>query len=224
MTNALATTDNVPTIKTKDKNVDEDCVAFGRRLEKAMQDAEITQAELSRLMGMSRSGVNWWIQGLTYPSVEKAKRLANLLRVTPEYLIYGVINHSKDRMMESIPVYDTRINGTQQNVSQLGLPKDFIARNLPHSNGTLKGVSVESADKSTTITIADTSDREITEEPKTMLIDFGSSVKAVSVMKDKKSILIEMPGSGLVTMTEGDFRKGNLVLGHVFAELHAGRA
>lgn len=225
MTNALVLAEKAP-IKTKDSNVNEHCVAMGRRLMAAIEDAELTQADVARLIGKSRSAVNWWVQGLTYPSIEHSIILANLLRVTPEYLMYGVVNSKKDRLVEHIPVYDTHVRGVQTNITQIGLPKDFIARTKANPDA-LRGVAMQDRDSKMMITIADTSDKEVTAEPKSMLVDFGDgseTPRTVEVSKKNKSITIEMPGSGQVIMNESDFKKRNLVIGHVIAELHSGRA
>src|SRR5690606_25980368 len=121
----------VPPAKTKDRNVEANCVAFGQRLARAMRDAELTQAEVSRLMGVSRSAVNWWVKGITYPSIENAERLADLLRVTPEFLLFGVVKVVKDRLVESIPVADSKIHAGQR-MTQIGVPKDFLQRTAPN--------------------------------------------------------------------------------------------
>ena len=208
---ALAPEAEAKSLKTKDKNVDADCLAFGRRLVKAMRTAEITQAELSRLMGVSRSAVNWWIQGLTYPSVKNARDLANILRVTPEYLVYGVVDHRhKDRMTASIPVID------KKSLSKLDLPKSFVTREL-RETGDLRGVTIYTKGQSAMIAIADVRDKLVTETPRPMLIDFGGEIAPRMASRDHNSIVLtDMTGQH---ETHAEFKDG-MVFGHMVASLN----
>lgn len=170
--------------KTKTINDKEACAEFGKRLAAEMEKRDLTQADLSRLMGMSRSGINWWIRGETYPSIDNASRLADLLKTTPEWLLFGAAKVRGDRLSESIPVID-RINGQQVEITRISLPREFMARaNLPPTDS-LRAVTIFSNGNSN-IVVADTSDREITaNKPKTMVIDHDGRVEVADVSRKR---------------------------------------
>ena len=47
----------------------------------------ITQAELARRLGVTRSGVNAWEMGITIPSTQYIVELAMLFKVSSDYLL-----------------------------------------------------------------------------------------------------------------------------------------
>jgi transcriptional regulator with XRE-family HTH domain len=49
--------------------------------------AEMTQAELARLLGLSRSSVNAWEMGLSVPSTQYVVELAKRFNVSTDYLL-----------------------------------------------------------------------------------------------------------------------------------------
>jgi len=49
--------------------------------------AEMTQAELARLFGLSRSSVNAWEMGLSVPSTQYVVELAKRFNVSTDYLL-----------------------------------------------------------------------------------------------------------------------------------------
>lgn len=51
----------------------------------------ITQTELAKLLGITRSGVNAWELGISVPSTQYIVELARLFRVSTDYLL-GVDN------------------------------------------------------------------------------------------------------------------------------------
>ena len=61
---------------------------------KALREARgWTQAELARIMNMTRNGINSWEQGLSMPSPPSLVDLARLFSVSTDYLL-GVENYS----------------------------------------------------------------------------------------------------------------------------------
>lgn len=55
---------------------------------KRLREAEgLTQAELAKRLGITRSGVNAWEMGITTPSTQYIVELANLFNVTADYLL-----------------------------------------------------------------------------------------------------------------------------------------
>ena len=47
----------------------------------------ITQAELARRLGVTRSGVNAWEMGITVPSTQYVVELSNLFNVSTDFLL-----------------------------------------------------------------------------------------------------------------------------------------
>lgn len=196
---------------TKDRNDVEDCIEFGKRLGAAMDAMNISQAELSRLMEVSRSAVNWWVQGKTYPSIENAKRLGALLRVSPEYLLFNVVLTKSDRLMTSVPVYHKH-----GGIDLLSLPNEFVAREFPKA-GDLRAAAIYTNGQPGMIAIADGKDTDLTDEPRCMLIDFGNEYSPAMVSKDKAKVLID----DLRHNTQHKVRPGSFtILGHMIAELN----
>jgi len=51
------------------------------------ENAGITQSELAKILGLSRSGVNAWEMGLSVPSTQYVVELAKKFRVSTDYLL-----------------------------------------------------------------------------------------------------------------------------------------
>ncbi len=55
---------------------------------KSLREREgLTQAEVARLLGLSRSGVNAWEMGLSVPSTQYVVELAKSFHVSTDYLL-----------------------------------------------------------------------------------------------------------------------------------------
>lgn len=63
--------------------------SIAQRIKQARLQAGLTQAELARRMGISRTSASIWESGGNV-SQENLPRLAKVLKVTPEWLHYGV--------------------------------------------------------------------------------------------------------------------------------------
>lgn len=61
--------------------------AFGARLELAMYEQGMTQADVGRQIGLTRSMVGLWARGQYMPDAERVERLGKILRVSPEWLL-----------------------------------------------------------------------------------------------------------------------------------------
>lgn len=62
---------------------------FAKRLNELLMKNNITQSELARKMGVSKSSVNGWCKGSTYPRIEKIIELSFIFHVDPSILITG---------------------------------------------------------------------------------------------------------------------------------------
>ena len=57
------------------------------RIKMLREKSGMTQAELSRKLGITRSGVNAWEMGLSIPSTQYVVELALLFNVSTDYLL-----------------------------------------------------------------------------------------------------------------------------------------
>lgn len=69
--------------KTKERTVE----MIADKIKKLREKAELTQAELARQLGVTRSGVNAWEMGITIPSTMYIVELAMLFGVSTDYLL-----------------------------------------------------------------------------------------------------------------------------------------
>ena len=60
---------------------------IGMRIKEVREKNRLTQLELARKLGLSRSGVNAWEMGISIPSAQYLVRLATLLKVSTDYLL-----------------------------------------------------------------------------------------------------------------------------------------
>ncbi|MBP3592187.1 MAG: helix-turn-helix transcriptional regulator [Clostridia bacterium] len=60
---------------------------IAERIKTLRETAGITQAELARRLGVTRSGVNAWEMGISVPSTQCLVELALLFKVSTDYLL-----------------------------------------------------------------------------------------------------------------------------------------
>ncbi|WP_302160973.1 helix-turn-helix domain-containing protein [uncultured Ruminococcus sp.] len=60
---------------------------LGEKIKYLRESAGLTQAELARILGLSRSGVNAWEMGLSIPSTQYIVELAKTFNVSADYLL-----------------------------------------------------------------------------------------------------------------------------------------
>jgi len=209
---------------TKVKNVEENCQRFGQRLFSAMEKCNVSQSDLARFMNVSRSAASFWVKGQTYPSIDNVEKIADYLRTTPEYLLFGVVHVSEERLVESIPVI-TRIEGSPVEITRLTLPREFMARAHLSSSKFLKAISIFS-DEGDSIAIADTSDRVVnTKESKMMVIDHDGKIDCGNVIKkkgDAGTIFFEHSGHTIEMPFEDKMVVGRLAALVTATQQHAG--
>lgn len=63
--------------------------SFARRFERARIAAGLDQSEIARALGITASAVNQWATQDRKPSMKRLIRVAELLQVTPEWLLDG---------------------------------------------------------------------------------------------------------------------------------------
>lgn len=62
---------------------------FVQRVRQAMTEKGISQSELVKLTGISRSGISQYLSGKNIPRKKALTAIANALSVTPEWLVEG---------------------------------------------------------------------------------------------------------------------------------------
>lgn len=72
-----------------EKNGDPQLLAFGKRLLESREAAELTQQELGDAVRLSRARISQMEKGGGLPDRKKWQRLAHLLSVNPDWLIFG---------------------------------------------------------------------------------------------------------------------------------------
>lgn len=75
---------------------------FQRRLQKAIEDKNITASELSRLSGVGKSDISNYLKGKYLPKQDKCYLLANALNVDPGWLMTGVEQQYEDESNETV--------------------------------------------------------------------------------------------------------------------------
>lgn len=61
--------------------------SLAERIKALRESAGLTQAEVARMLGISRSGVNAWEMGLSVPSTQYIVELAKKFDVSTDYLL-----------------------------------------------------------------------------------------------------------------------------------------
>ncbi|MBF6654846.1 XRE family transcriptional regulator [Flavobacterium columnare NBRC 100251 = ATCC 23463] len=64
-------------------------MSFGDNLKKARIERNISQGDLAKLIEVHATHISRYERNLTAPTIEVAKRIADALNVTTDYLIYG---------------------------------------------------------------------------------------------------------------------------------------
>lgn len=57
------------------------------RIKRLREQRNLTQAELAKQMGITRSGVNAWEMGISVPSTQSIVELANIFKVSTDFLL-----------------------------------------------------------------------------------------------------------------------------------------
>ena len=62
-------------------------VMIATRIRTMREEAKLTQAELAKQLGITRSGVNAWEMGISVPSTQYVVEIAQFFKVSTDYLL-----------------------------------------------------------------------------------------------------------------------------------------
>ena len=80
---------------------------FGDRLRKAIADKGISASELSRMSGVGKSDISYYLSGRYLPKQDKCYMMARALDVNPGWLMTGIEQKTTEELRE-VPVKDTQ--------------------------------------------------------------------------------------------------------------------
>jgi transcriptional regulator with XRE-family HTH domain len=86
---------------------------FGIFLKRAMQDLQVTQAELAARADVSQGAVSRYLNGKASPKAEELLRIAGALGVTMEWLLTGNQDHVTVLRQDEVP-YRVRTKQQQE--------------------------------------------------------------------------------------------------------------
>lgn len=69
-------------------------IILDQRIKELREQSGLTQTELAKKMGVTRSSVNGWEMGISIPSIMKLVELALFFHVTTDYLL-GMENENR---------------------------------------------------------------------------------------------------------------------------------
>lgn len=75
---------------------------LGNRLQAARNKADLSQDKVARILEVSRPAYGQWELNLTQPSLDKIVRAAAILKVSPEYLAFGVEDGMLEKSFEDL--------------------------------------------------------------------------------------------------------------------------
>lgn len=118
-----------------------DSARFAKVLRKAMEDADITQAELARRLQTDASQVNRWANGKAVPHINTVRRIERILKAD-----------LADALSESMPDYELFVSAPISGIKDEDIPEhhDAVARVVSaaddHVNGLIwPGIHIRTA-------------------------------------------------------------------------------
>jgi transcriptional regulator with XRE-family HTH domain len=72
----------------------------GGRIRSAREQANMTQQDIAKIMGLSRSAVAQWETGVTSPSVQRTYDIAKLIGTTPQWIAFGISDKARIEYVE----------------------------------------------------------------------------------------------------------------------------
>ena len=87
-------------------------MTFWQRVEKALSEKHITEAELSRRIGLSQAGIIGWKSRGSLPRVDIALKTASVLNTTVDYLVNGTIDPNQIETAKSflVPILNQELS------------------------------------------------------------------------------------------------------------------
>ena len=84
-------------------------MTFGKRLRESIQKKDWTQAAFAEMLDVSSQTVQQWLKDDNYPTVANVLRIADILNVSPAWLLFGETGSSED-LLVAVPEYDIKFS------------------------------------------------------------------------------------------------------------------
>ncbi len=97
-------------------------MSIASRIKEARAKTKITQAELALAMASNQSTIAYWENGRSQPDAAKAQKLAAILGITPEWLMFGSASGKPPAPIKSISIAKE-------------LPRDLPVRGMAQASG-----------------------------------------------------------------------------------------
>lgn len=124
--------------KSTDKKFEAQKNLVGERIRDLRDAKELTQKDIAKYLGKSRSSIAQWEGGNAFPDLMDFNRLAVLLNTTPQYLAFGVSDAATTAVL--VPVVDYSDNGKR--VGKMALDRSFLKRLGVEKEGHLKAYAL----------------------------------------------------------------------------------
>ncbi|MBM7070904.1 helix-turn-helix domain-containing protein [Shewanella sp. 202IG2-18] len=110
----------------------EDKILIGQRIRAAREKLNLSQEELGRLMEISFQSVQQWESGKTTPRASRMRRLASVLKTTPNWLQFGLGISSNENIDNSIKLitsdeFKTQIASAHSRMLQTAISMGWIS-------------------------------------------------------------------------------------------------
>ena len=84
-------------------------MTFGKRLRESIHKKDWTQAAFAETLDVSSQTVQQWLKDDNYPTVANVMRIADILGVSPAWLLFGETGSSDD-LLVAVPEYDIKFS------------------------------------------------------------------------------------------------------------------
>lgn len=100
---------------------------FAERLKNAMEQANVSQSDLSRRTGASKAAISQYLSGKNTPNMERIAALANATGVTLDYLIgYGTAPDTEPPVKKISVKEAARCMGKSDQFVRIGLQRGLL--------------------------------------------------------------------------------------------------
>ncbi|XAI95916.1 transcriptional regulator [Microcystis phage Mwe-JY26] len=106
---------------------------IGERIRHAREEKEMSQLDVSNLLGLSRAAVAQWESNTTSPSLFKTVEVAKILGVSPEWLAFGINQSAQPESEDTVRLPEIIFDNGEKPTTIPGawsLPRDWLRGDL----------------------------------------------------------------------------------------------